>query len=47
MIVHYSKGVRNEWRCPTSIMLMAYLHILFYPGLSIAMVPASLLTGCY
>ncbi len=43
MIVHYSKGVPTDWRCPTSIMLMAYSSYPFYPGLSIAMVPASLL----
>lgn len=43
MIVHYSKGVPTDWRCPTSIMLMAYSSYPFYLGLSIAMVPASLL----
>ncbi|BCU45851.1 hypothetical protein FJMB80055_47560 [Enterobacter hormaechei] len=31
MIVHYSKGVPTDWRCPTSIMLMAYSSYPFLP----------------
>ncbi|AGQ75981.1 TPA: hypothetical protein I8385_005063 [Citrobacter freundii] len=31
MIVHYSKGVPTDWRCPTSIMLMAYSSSPFLP----------------
>ncbi|EIH4298303.1 hypothetical protein CE700_002692 [Escherichia coli] len=31
MIVHYSKGVPTDWRCPTSIMLMADSSYPFLP----------------
>lgn len=31
MIVHYSRGIPTDWRCPTSIMLMAYSSYPFIP----------------